>query len=253
MNEDKIVLVTGGFDPIHSGHISLIKEARKLGRVVVGLNSDEWLKNKKGVPFQPYAERYEILSNIKDVLCVMEFDDSDGTANNAIRQCQELFPTLQVVFANGGDRTSSNIPELQYCIESGVEVAFGIGGDHKVNSSSWILSDWLSNNFEDRIWGKFKTLYTNGDKIKVKELMIDEGSSISLQRHKRRSEYWVVVSGTARVQLNDSYEMMNEGDSILIDPETIHKLTNVGVGPLKILEVQHGALCDESDIERLDG
>jgi D-beta-D-heptose 7-phosphate kinase/D-beta-D-heptose 1-phosphate adenosyltransferase len=248
--DDNIVLITGGFDPLHSGHISLIKEARKLGRVIIGLNSDEWLTRKKGIPFQKYGERYEILSNLKDILCVLKFNDADGSAIDAIDQCKKMFPKSQIVFANGGDRTSDNIPEFQYCKDNQVDMVFEVGGSEKKNSSSWILSNWISNNYEDRFWGKFKTLYTNGDKIKIKELIVEPQKSISLQKHQFRNEYWIIISGTAKIQIEDTESLFYPDDFLLIEPGILHKMTNVGTENLKILEVQHGKKCDESDIER---
>jgi cytidyltransferase-like protein len=249
---DKIVVITGGFDPIHSGHLSLIEESRKIGRVIIGLNSDAWLTRKKGMPFQSYEERYAILSNLKNILCVINFDDTDSSAIDAIRKAQEMFPKSQIVFANGGDRTSDNIPELEYCKQNNIELLFEIGGNTKKNSSSWILSNWVNQNIENRFWGSFKTLYTDGDRIKVKELSLEPNKSISLQKHQQRNEFWVVISGIAKVQVNDTESILKSQDYVHIKPNTLHKLTNIGNDVLKILEVQHGIKCDESDIERFD-
>jgi cytidyltransferase-like protein len=249
---DKIIVITGGFDPIHSGHLSLIEESRKIGRVIIGLNSDAWLTRKKGMPFQSFEERYAILSNLKNILCVIDFDDSDGSAIDAIKKSQKMFPKSQIVFANGGDRTSDNIPELNYCKENNVELMFEVGGNTKKNSSSWILSNWVNQNSESRFWGSFKTLYTEGHKIKVKELILEPGKSISLQKHQQRNEFWVIVSGTAKIQIDDDELVFNAQDHIHITPNTLHKLTNIGNDELKVLEVQHGTKCDEYDIERFD-
>ena len=109
----KIVLVTGGFDPLHSGHIEYFKAAKQLGNLlVVGINSDEWLARKKGKAFMPASERKTIIENLYQVHRVIEFDDSDGSGIDAIRQVKAMFPRDQVVFANGGDRTKDNIPEM---------------------------------------------------------------------------------------------------------------------------------------------
>ena len=109
---ENIVVFTGGFDPVHSGHISCIKEARKLGRVIIGLNSDEWLTRKKGKPFMSFEERKTVLEQFKNVLCVIEFDDSNNTASDAIRQAMKMFPNNKIIFVNGGDRTENNITEI---------------------------------------------------------------------------------------------------------------------------------------------
>lgn len=249
---DNVVLVTGGFDPIHSGHLSLIRHANEFGRVVVGLNSDEWLVRKKGKAFLPFQERKEIISNFRNVMEVIQFDDSDGTAIDAIEKIKQQWPRARIIFANGGDRNQDNIPETEYCKQNNVVSLFGIGGEQKQNSSSWILSNWVNGNFEHRQWGEFMTLYTNGNKVKVKEIIIDFNQSISLQRHAYRTEYWVVISGVGEVVIGNNTRILKEGDSVLITPSTIHKLTNIGSEQLKLVEIQHGTLCDETDIERLD-
>ena len=138
----KIVLITGGFDPVHSGHIEYINAARQIGDVLfVGLNSDDWLTRKKGKPFMNWHERHIILSNLRSVDDVFAFDDSDGTAIDAIRRIREENPDTTIVFANGGDRTKENIPEMS-CGDEDVEFVFGVGGIEKKNSSSWILKKW---------------------------------------------------------------------------------------------------------------
>ena len=139
-----IVIATGGFDPIHSGHINYIKEAKKLGDVlIVGANSDAWLRRKKGQEFMPWEERASILSAIKDVDRVINFDDADGSAKDAIRKVRAIYPHDKIVFANGGDRTKTNIPEMDVK-DDNLVFAFGVGGENKMNSSSWILQEWKS-------------------------------------------------------------------------------------------------------------
>lgn len=142
---DTVVLVTGGFDPVHSGHLALIQEAQKLGPVIVGVNSDDWLVRKKGAAFLPLSERKLIMSSLKGVLMAFSFDDADGSAVDAIRKAKRIFPESQLVFANGGDRTTGNTPE-QFAFQSDPQVvfAFGVGGEEKKNSSSWVLDQWKS-------------------------------------------------------------------------------------------------------------
>lgn len=138
----RIVLITGGFDPLHSGHIEYINAAKKLGDyLVVGLNSDDWLIRKKGKAFLPWIERFIILDNIRAVNEVIAFDDSDGSACDAIRQIREANPDATLIFANGGDRTNYSIPEMNRGFDD-VEFEFGVGGTDKKNSSSWILANW---------------------------------------------------------------------------------------------------------------
>jgi glycerol-3-phosphate cytidylyltransferase-like family protein len=107
----------------------------------VGLNSDDWLIRKKGKAFMPWTERHIILSNIRNVDDVFAFDDSDNSALDAIRRIREDNPDQTIIFANGGDRNKENIPEMECGIED-VEFVFGVGGQDKKNSSSWILKKW---------------------------------------------------------------------------------------------------------------
>jgi cytidyltransferase-like protein len=138
----KIVIVSGGFDPVHSGHIKLIKEARLLGdMLIVGINSDEWLTRKKGRAFMPWNERLCVLNNLSSVDEVYTFDDEDGTACHLLRQVRAHYPNDKIIFANGGDRTHSNIPEMDVK-DDNLQFAFGVGGFDKANSSSWILEEW---------------------------------------------------------------------------------------------------------------
>ena len=137
-----IILVSGGFDPIHSGHIKLINDANKYGDVVVLLNSDQWLRNKKGKEFLPISERKIIMQNIKGVLEVIEFNDNDKTCVNGIKKAKSLFKDKIIKFANGGDRNNNTTPEKKFCDDNNIETLFGIGGNDKSNSSSWILKKW---------------------------------------------------------------------------------------------------------------
>ena len=146
-NMDNIVLVSGGFDPIHSGHIALIKEASKHGNVIILLNSDEWLRNKKGKEFLPFKERKIIMESIKKVVDVISFNDSDKTCLDGIRIILDRYPKSKIKFANGGDRNNETTPEKKYCEENNVEMIWGVGGNNKSNSSSWILERWKKNNY----------------------------------------------------------------------------------------------------------
>ena len=140
---EKVSLVTGGFDPIHSGHISYFERAKDLSNyLVVGINTNEWLTRKKGQYFLPWIERAEILRHLDMVDAVISWDDEDDSAIGAIAKCLEI--SEKVIFCNGGDRIKSNIPEVMgYSDDPRVEFKFGIGGEDKMNSSSWILHDYF--------------------------------------------------------------------------------------------------------------
>jgi D-beta-D-heptose 7-phosphate kinase/D-beta-D-heptose 1-phosphate adenosyltransferase len=195
----RIVLITGGFDPLHSGHIAYIKAARELGdSLIVGVNSDEWLRRKKGQEFMPWEERATIIAALHDVDRVINFDDSDNSAKDAIRKVRTIYPTAQIIFANGGDRTKENIPEMDLLEEMlHLDFVFAVGGEDKKNSSSWILQEWKAPKTE-RQWGYYRVLHEVAG-MKVKELTVNPGKSLSMQRHHHRAEYWIVSEGQASV------------------------------------------------------
>ena len=143
---DNLVLVSGGFDPIHSGHIKLIREASQYGKVVVLLNSDKWLQNKKGKEFLPFYEREIIMKELKNVIDVLGFDDSDKTCIDGLRIARKKYIKENIMFANGGDRNDKTTPESVFCEENNIELLWGVGGNDKSNSSSWILKKWKNKN-----------------------------------------------------------------------------------------------------------
>jgi cytidyltransferase-like protein len=248
----KIAVVSGGFDPLHSGHIKLIKEARLLGdMLIVGVNSDEWLTRKKGRAFMPGTERLCILNNLSVVDEVYTFDDDDGTACHLLQQVRAHYPDAEIIFANGGDRTSTNIPEMTV---TGVEFAFGVGGEDKANSSSWILEEWKAPKTQ-RPWGYYRVLH-DVPGTKVKELTVMPGQQLSMQRHQHRAEHWHVSEGTATVygiNKKNEQELLGTFDShkhVHIDCNTWHQLCNETDFLLKIIEIQYGDNCVEEDIER---
>lgn len=250
----KIVLVTGGFDPLHSGHISYFKAAKALGDIlVVGVNSDVWLTRKKGAPFMPYMERATIVRNIVGVDFVIDFNDADGSAKHAIQMVRQSYPQDKIIFANGGDRTSTNIPEMDI-VDDNLEFAFGVGGEDKKNSSSWILQEWKAPKTE-RPWGYYRVIHEVPG-MKVKELTVNPGQTLSMQRHKLRAEYWIVSDGQASVgRLMDSgYTLpgvnLEKHDSLDILVDEWHQLKNPYDHPLKLVEIQYGEDCIEEDIER---
>lgn len=248
----KIVLVTGGFDPLHSGHIAYFNAAKALGdKLIVGLNSDAWLTRKKGQPFMSWYERSKIIQALKMVDYVIEFDDSDGSARLACKLVKEMFPDDTVVFANGGDRTAKNIPEMDV---PGIVFSFGVGGGEKLNSSSWILEEWKAPKTE-RPWGYYRVLH-DVPGMKVKELTVNPNSCLSMQRHAHRNEYWIVSEGSCDVRslLPGGYGMptrtLRKHDEYRVPVGEWHQLINPFPEPCRIVEIQYGDSCEESDIER---
>jgi len=136
----KVVIVSGGFDPIHSGHISYFRAAKILGDIVVaGVNSDAWLTRKKGRPFMNYADRFLVVSSIRYIDFTMGFNDDDDSAIDLINAVKKTWPRHEIIVANGGDRVEGNNREIGV---KGVTFAYGVGGYHKMNSSSDILKSW---------------------------------------------------------------------------------------------------------------
>ena len=251
----KIVIVSGGFDPIHSGHISYLKSAKKLGdKLIVALNSDAWLQQKKDKFFMPFNERKIIIENLYFVDDVIGFEDDEfGSAINALESIKNLYPSSEIIFANGGDRNKDNIPEMTV---SGIEFLFGVGGDNKRNSSSWILKKWKYFQ-EERVWGSYFNLYKDDD-VKVKELIVSPGQGMSFQRHNKRSEIWLVSKGMCEVNFSKNDPNSRETitlkkfDKYLANVGEWHQITNPFQETCHLIEIQYGDECVEEDIERTE-
>ena len=254
-----IALITGGFDPLHSGHISLIKSASQMNLLVaVGLNSDAWLYRKKGYVHMPFTERKEILESIQEVHKVFGFSDADDTACRAIQKVAWIYdrPVEKIIFCNGGDRTEDNIPELNFQPLASrpededpiLEFAFGVGGTDKKNSSSELVK-------AQREWGYWHVLKDNGT-TKVKELVIMPGKELSYQRHFKRSEFWLVSEGECTVRQGyansdyDTEKILEYHQHLHIPVGVWHNIKNHTDKVCKIIEIQYGTECIEEDIER---
>jgi cytidyltransferase-like protein len=249
-----VVVISGGFDPIHSGHIELIKKASALGdKLIVGLNSDGWLTRKKGRSFMCVHERRKVLEAIKWVDEVWEFDDSDDSACDLLEQVTMNHPSIEdtIIFANGGDRTEGNIREMEV---PGIQFVFGVGGSDKKNSSSWILEEWKAPKVE-RPWGYYRVLH-EVEGCKVKELTVNPKKSLSMQKHFKRHELWHVTEGKCIVnqQMQGGYQLppleLTTHSQLSIPQGDWHQLTNPFNEPCKIVEIQYGTHCEEEDIER---
>ena len=248
----KISVVSGGFDPIHSGHLAYIQAAKKFGeKLIVLLNSDDWLTKKKGKFFLPFSERKVILEALKYVDQVVAFDDNDGSCVNGLLALKEKYPKDQITFCNGGDRTEENIPELSL---DGFNFKFQVGGDDKKNSSSKILQQWEIPH-EERTWGNYSILFNN-NVVKVKELFISPRNGMSFQRHFERQEIWFVHSGACKVYLQEKSQkeakpkILKQGDLLTLPKEAWHQITNPFDEACKIIEIQYGSRVEEEDIER---
>ncbi len=250
----KISVVSGGFDPVHRGHLAYIEEASRFGeRLIVLLNSDAWLQLKKQRFFIPFEERIAILESMKLVDEVLSFEDDDrGTCINGLIKIKERYPEAEIIFCNGGDRNKGNIPEEEV---KNIRFEFSVGGNTKKNSSSQILKNW-SYPKEERVWGEFFDLFKDKN-IKVKELIVFPGKGMSFQKHAKRNEFWLVTKGSCKVfhSSGDPEEAvekkLNKYESMFILKEDWHQITNPYKEVCHIVEIQYGEETEETDIERL--
>lgn len=251
----KISVVSGGFDPIHSGHIDYLKSAKKIGDyLIVALNSDDWLIKKKKKVFMSLQERMDILINIRFVDEVVLFDDDDkGSCIDALEKIKKKYPDDEIIFCNGGDRDKENIPEMSV---KNIDFKFSIGGINKKNSSSWLLKNWKFES-EKRLWGSFFNLFDSKE-VKVKELIVQPKKGMSFQRHKERNEIWLISKGACEVIFSrdipekKSKQTLNKFDTFIISKGDWHQITNPYAQECRIIEIQYGTSVIEEDIERLD-
>ena len=246
-------LISGGFDPVHIGHLAMIKDAKKIADdVIVLLNSDKWLVRKKGKPFMVEAQRAQILEEFESVSeVIIQEKDDDDSSNNAIIDFYNSHKKRTICYCNGGDRSQEDkIREAETCKNLGIDLRFGIGGIHKLESSSNLTKNHLSET-EARPWGKFHII-AKGKGYQIKEIIVKPGKKMSLQRHKNRSEYWQVIDGIGMVYLEDSKFKLEKNDNIFIPQGDIHRLENIGQNHLTLIEIQIGKEISEDDIERLE-
>lgn len=257
-------VVSGGFDPLHPGHIRLIEEASQFGSVIVLLNSDEWLVRKKGACLMTFDDRSEVLMSMTAVSEVLEVDDSDDSVAKTLQELREQ-ETGKIYFCNGGDRSPGRVPEEGV---KGVIFEYGVGGDYKIASSSTYLNDYIKAKTNTipvvKKWGNYVVLYESKH-IKAKLLTINPGEGISLQRHKHRREFWVYKSGDLALwhcekglfeKAKEASDCMQPirwkpGETMLIKEGDWHMVGNQGEKPAQIVELQWGKKVSEDDIERL--
>jgi cytidyltransferase-like protein len=261
--ENKIIAVSGGFDPVHIGHVRMFEEAKKLGtHLVVIINSDEWLKRKKGFAFMPEKERAELIKKFAavDDTHVHYSDDihvSDALRDYTMEIDGERHPIH--IFANGGDRKNeADIPEAQVCKEKDIEMIFNVGAGGKVQSSSWLTDAVKGGKLpyeETRPWGGF-TVFERTDSRWIKTLVFTPGNRFSLQTHRYRSEMWICVEGELQAQrgkLENGEPVITEtvtltvGDTFFIPVGDVHRLGSNTGGT--VVEVAFGDAIEE-DITR---
>ncbi len=247
-----IVAVSGGFDPIHIGHIRLFEAARKLGdKLIVILNNDNWLKKKKGFVFMPEKEREELIGALAAVDGVILTSHPKNPTDMSV--CKELKKLRPDIFSNGGDRTRENIPEVALCQKINCKMIFNIGHGGKIQSSSWLLAK-CANGLQSksyRPWGYF-TVLEEGKNFKVKKVLVEPKQKLSLQLHRKRAEHWTVLSGKAKVIIENKTFNLGPHQSIDIPIKAKHRLENPSSKPLEIIEIQSGNYLKEDDIIRFE-
>ena len=245
----KNVVVSGGFDPIHIGHLRLLEKSKKLGdRLIVILNTDRFLKDKKGFRFMAFNERKEILLGFKCVDEVIRSIDQDNTVRKTI---EKLCKQKKIdIFANGGDRKNvRDIPEYKICKKNNIKMVFDVGGG-KIQSSSDLVNQF--NNYKEvRPWGSFENLIDDKN-LKVKRILIQPKQKISMQYHNNRYENWIIAKGKGQVTINGKEFSASKRDAFLINKRDVHRVENIGRSNLEIIEVQTGSSLTEKDITRLD-
>jgi len=244
----KTIVVSGGFDPVHVGHLEMLENAKKLGdHLIVILNSDRFLQEKKGFVFMKFKERKKILQSFSCVDEVIKCIDKDNTVCATLNMLSNK--NKVDIFANGGDRKEiSDIPEHEICKKNNIEMVFDIGGD-KIQSSS-DLTKQFTNYKEDRPWGNFENLLEEKN-YKLKKLTIFPKQQISFQFHKFRQEKWFVVKGRGYVHIGDKKFECKKGSFFEIFKEQAHSIENTGKINLEIIEIQFGEKVLEEDIVRL--
>jgi len=245
MNKTECVVVSGGFDPIHVGHLRMFQEASKLAdKLIVIVNNDDFLIEKKGYVFMQATERIEIIEGFGVVDLVIESIDKDLTVCKTLKALAKKENIK--FFANGGDRNNEDaIPESEVCKENKIEMKFNVGGEKIQSSSSLVTKEII------KPWGSYKT-FEKDKGFLVKRITIAPGESLSLQSHKNRSEHWVVASGVATVECDGVKSCLNQFESIAIPQGSKHRLSNENKKLLQIIEVQFGEHLSETDITRYE-
>lgn len=246
------VAVSGGFDPLHIGHVRMFKEAKKLGdKLLVIINNDNWLRLKKGFAFMPEKERAELIASFPFVDKVVLTDHTRNDRDMSVaRMLKELRPHI---FANGGDRKEKNTPEDTICAALGIKMVYSVGHGGKVQSSSWMINAARRPASRTvRPWGEYYA-WDSGKGWNLKTIYIYPNSRLSLQYHKKREEWWLLVAGDAKATIKDAggehRAELKKGQVFRVLKGQVHRLSSKKGGI--VVEVAYGHF-HEDDIVRLE-
>jgi len=245
-------LVSGGFDPVHVGHLRMFQDAKKIAdNVVLLLNNDEWLTRKKGKPFMTQNQRKEILEEFKSISRVIIQKTSEPSSSQAIEEFVSNNPNKNICYCNGGDRSNvNNIREEDICLKLGVDMQFGIGGEKKIESSSNLTKNYLGE-IEKKPWGNYHIIARNLG-YQIKEIKVSVDSKLSLQKHNNRAEFWQIIRGKCKVTVDDRHQELRENEHVYIPKNTFHRIENTGDNELVFVEIQLGDDLEEDDIIRIE-
>tara|TARA_B100000927_G_scaffold242135_1_gene203804 strand:- start:5102 stop:5881 length:780 start_codon:yes stop_codon:yes gene_type:complete len=245
-------LVSGGFDPVHVGHLRMFQDAKKLSdKVIVLLNNDEWLIEKKGKPFMSQEQRKEILEEFESISKVIIQKSNEKSSSKAIQEFAYKNERKNICYCNGGDRSNiENIREAEICKKLNIDLIFGVGGEEKIESSSELTKNYLGN-VEKRPWGNYHVIAKNTG-YQIKEIIVLKNSKLSLQKHKSRSEFWQIVKGKSKITIEEKEYYLKEKEHIYIPKNSIHRIENIGNEELIFIEIQLGEDLKEDDIIRLE-
>jgi cytidyltransferase-like protein len=252
---EKVVCISGYFDPIHIGHLEYIELAKSLGdKLMVIVNNDEQAKLKKGSHFMEQNNRLSIVSSLKNVDITVLSIDQDRTV------CETLRKYKPDIFANGGDQNNDNIPEKQICVELGIELVDNLG--EKKESSRFLVkkasnteykTEWFGDKYEkiNRQWGYYERILPSDTNYQIKRLTLLPNKSTSLQTHEQRKEFWVCVSGNGQVVVGEEKRNFQKDDHVKVEILEKHQIINTSDSEeLILIEIQSGKYLGEDDIVR---